>query len=43
VQAIDIRQTTQAQLRGILDDLQNKLGDLHDSISNNWFLQAVAE
>lgn len=43
VQAIDIRQTTQAQLRGILDDLQNKLGDLHDSISNNWFLQAIAE
>lgn len=43
VQSIDTRQTTQAQLREILDDLQNKLGELHDRISNNWFLQAPAE
>lgn len=41
VQAIDTRGTTQAQLRGILDDLQNKLGELHDRISNNWFLGVV--
>lgn len=43
VQAIDIKDTTQAQLRGILDDLQNKLGELHFRISNNWFLQASSE
>ena len=43
VQAIETRQTTQAQLREVLDDLQNKLGKLHDRISNNWFLQTVAE
>ncbi len=43
VQTIDTRRTTQAQLREILDDLQNKLGELHDRISNNWFLQATAE
>lgn len=43
VQAIDTRRTTQAQLREVLDDLQNKLGELHDRISNNWFLQAVAD
>jgi uncharacterized alpha-E superfamily protein len=41
VQAIDTRGTTQAQLRGILDDLQNKLGELHDRIANNWFLGIV--
>ena len=41
VQAIDTRGTTQAQLRGILDDLQNKLGELHDRISKNWFLGVV--
>jgi uncharacterized alpha-E superfamily protein len=38
VQAIDTFQTTQVQLRGILDDLQNKLGGLHSQISDNWFL-----
>lgn len=43
VQAIDTQQTSQAQLREILDDLQNKLGELHDRISNNWFMQVVAE
>jgi uncharacterized alpha-E superfamily protein len=39
VQSINTQQTTQAQLREILDDLQNKLGELHDQVSNNWFLQ----
>jgi Uncharacterized protein conserved in bacteria len=39
VQAIDTRSTTQAQLREILDDLQSKLKDLHNQISNNWFLK----
>jgi len=37
VQAIDTRQTTQQQLRGILDGLQNKLGELHGQIADNWF------
>ncbi|MEQ1621456.1 MAG: alpha-E domain-containing protein [Methylococcales bacterium] len=41
VQAIDTKNTTQAQLRGILDDLQNKLGELHFRIAKNWFLRAV--
>ncbi len=40
VQSIDIQQVTQLQLRGILDDLQNKLGDLHGQIADNWFLSA---
>lgn len=39
VKAINTRQTTQAQLRIILDDLQNKLGELHNRIANNWFAQ----
>ena len=43
VKAIDTRQTTQLQLRGILDDLQNKLGDLHGQIAENWFLNMMAE
>lgn len=43
VQSIDTRQTTQAQLREILDDLQNKLGELHDRISGNWFKQGMVE
>jgi uncharacterized alpha-E superfamily protein len=38
VKAIDTRQTTQEQLRGILDDLQNKLGEFHNKIAENWFL-----
>ncbi len=38
VQAINTEGTTQAQLRAILDDLQNKLGELHGKISDNWFL-----
>jgi uncharacterized alpha-E superfamily protein len=42
VQDIDTRGTTQAQLRAILDDLQNKLGELHNQIADNWFLR-VAE
>jgi len=42
VQAINARQTTQKQLREILDGLQNKLGDLHGQISENWFLKDVA-
>jgi len=43
VQDIDTRHTTQGQLRGILDNLQNRLGELHDRIANNWFMQVVAE
>jgi len=43
VQAIDTHQTTQLQLRAILDDLQNKLGALHGQIADNWFLRAAAE
>ncbi|MCX7099176.1 MAG: alpha-E domain-containing protein [Methylococcales bacterium] len=43
VQAIDTRQTTQAQLRSILDGLQNKLGGLHGQIAENWFLRDLAE
>jgi uncharacterized alpha-E superfamily protein len=39
VEAIDTQQTTQAQLRVILDDLQNKLGALHQEIADNWFLR----
>lgn len=42
VQAINARQTTQKQLREILDGLQNKLGDLHGQIAENWFLKEVA-
>jgi uncharacterized alpha-E superfamily protein len=42
VQVIDTKDTTQAQLRAILDDLQNKLGELHNQIADNWFLR-VAE
>jgi uncharacterized alpha-E superfamily protein len=41
VQAIDTRQTTQEQLRSILDGLQNKLGELHAQIADNWFLRDV--
>ncbi|MDO9104989.1 MAG: alpha-E domain-containing protein [Methylovulum sp.] len=41
VQAIDTHQTTQLQLRAILDDLQNKLGELHGQIADNWFLRAA--
>jgi uncharacterized alpha-E superfamily protein len=43
VQSIDIQQVTQLQLRGILDDLQNKLGALHGQISDNWFLTVANE
>jgi uncharacterized alpha-E superfamily protein len=43
VKAIDTRGATQAQLRAVLDDLQNKLGELHGRIANNWFRQTVAE
>lgn len=38
VQSIDTRKTTQQQLRSILDDLQSRLGGLHNDISQNWFL-----
>lgn len=41
--SIDTRQATQLQLRHILDRLQNKLGVLHEHISNNWFLTATVE
>jgi uncharacterized alpha-E superfamily protein len=43
VQAIDTHQTTQAQLRGILDNLQNRLGILHGQIAENWFLRDMTE
>lgn len=39
VAAIDTQETTQLQLREILDDLQNKLGGLHGQIAENWFLR----
>ena len=42
VQAIDTRQTTQKQLREILDGLQNQLGGLHNQIAENWFLKDAA-
>ena len=38
VQTIDTDKTTQVQLRKILDDLQSRLGDLHNDITENWFL-----
>ncbi|GAB4261455.1 MAG: hypothetical protein Kow0065_11990 [Methylomicrobium sp.] len=38
VQSIDTEQTTQIQLRNILDRLQTKLGVLHERIAGNWFL-----
>jgi uncharacterized alpha-E superfamily protein len=43
VKAIDTRQTTQEQLRSILDGLQNKLGELHSQIADNWFLRTAGE
>ncbi|MEY3807852.1 MAG: hypothetical protein RI893_828 [Pseudomonadota bacterium] len=43
VQAIETKGTTQVQLRSILDDLQNKLGELHNKIADNWFLRSSAE
>jgi uncharacterized alpha-E superfamily protein len=43
VQAIDTQHTTQLQLRGILDDLQNRLGELHGQIAENWFLRDMTE
>jgi len=43
VQAIDTRQTTQEQLRGVLDGIQNMLGGLHSQIADNWFLRDMAE
>lgn len=43
VQSIDTRQTTQLELREILDDLQNKFSALHGQIAVNWFLRADAK
>jgi uncharacterized alpha-E superfamily protein len=43
VQTIDTHQTTQVQLRGILDNLQNKLGEVHAQIADNWFLGTGVE
>jgi uncharacterized alpha-E superfamily protein len=43
IQTIDTRNATQLQLRGILDDLQNKLGTLHGQITENWFLKKAME
>ncbi|NOT85755.1 MAG: alpha-E domain-containing protein [Methylococcaceae bacterium] len=43
VEAIDTQQTTQLQLRVILDSLQNKFGGLHQQIAENWFLKVETE
>ena len=43
VQAISTQNTTQLQLRRILDDLQNKLGALHGQIADNWFLKMAVQ
>jgi uncharacterized alpha-E superfamily protein len=43
IKAIDTQNTTQIQLRGILDDLQNKIGSLHNQIADNWFLIATSD
>lgn len=43
VQSIDTHQTTQLQLRNILDRLQTKFGRLHERIANNWFLAHPSE
>jgi uncharacterized alpha-E superfamily protein len=43
VQAIDTRQTTQLELREILDNLQNKFGNLHTQVAENWFLRVDLE
>lgn len=43
VLSIDTQQTTQLQLRNILDQLQTKLAFLHERIANNWFLAHSAE
>jgi Uncharacterized protein conserved in bacteria len=41
VHSIDTHQATQLQLRGILDELQNRLGGLHGHIADNWFSWAA--
>ena len=38
IQSIDTDKTTQVQLRKILDNIQSRLGTLHNDISENWFL-----
>ena len=43
VQGIDTQQTTQKQLRSILDGLQSKLGGLHNQIADNWFLSTAGD
>ena len=43
VKSIDTQQTTQYQLRQILDRLQSKLAVLHEQISANWFLTQQTE
>lgn len=43
VAAIDTQQTTQLQLREILDNLQNQFGILHGQIAENWFLRVEEE
>ncbi len=43
IQAIDTEQTTQLELREILDDLQYKLGHFHHQITQNWFLRVDTE
>lgn len=40
VQSIDTHSTTQLQLRKILDNLQGKLGALHNDVALNWFLRS---
>jgi uncharacterized alpha-E superfamily protein len=43
VEAIDTHQTTQLQLRMILDELQNQLNELHQQIVSNWFLKITPQ
>jgi uncharacterized alpha-E superfamily protein len=43
IKTINTHNATQLQLRGILDDLQNKLGAFHGHINSNWFLRATPE
>lgn len=43
VKSIDTRQTTQTQLRVILDQLQSRLGVLHAQIAKHWFLNSTQE
>lgn len=43
VRHLETHDATQLQLRVILDDLQNKLGELHGHIADNWFAKMAAD